>query len=100
MIRNVFFGSAVLCLLCIGLSLVSDPSVFGIQEEPERIMFYGGSGLLAGLSGFVAIVSGIYIAAVRSTGFSSGQRRFIYAAVLIVLIAVLIAVFIRSSPAF
>ncbi len=37
MARNIFLVSVVLCLLCVGLSQVSDPSVFGIREEPERI---------------------------------------------------------------
>ena len=51
MARVIFLGSVILCMIFLGLSQVSDPGVFGIHEEPERILFYGGSGLLAGLSG-------------------------------------------------
>ena len=98
MIRRVFFGSVVLCLLCVGLSQLSDPSVFGIREEPGRILFYGGSGLLAGLSGLVAVVSGINLGASRFMDLSDGQRRFMWTINLIVLIAVLIAVVIRFNP--
>ena len=98
MARRIFFGSVLLCLLFIGLSQVSDPGVFGIHEEPERIMFYGGSGLLAGLSGLVAAVSGIYLGSTRFAGLSQGQQRVLFTMSLIVLIAVLIAVVLRTYP--
>ena len=98
MARSIFLGSVVLCLLCIGLSQVSDPSVFGIHGEPERIMFYGGFGLLAGLSGLVAVVSGIYLGASRFVGLSDGQRRLMLTIIWIVMTAVLIAVVIRLYP--
>ena len=98
MARSIFLGSVVLCLICVGLSQVADPSVFGIHEEPERIMFYGGSGLLAGLSGLVAVVSGIYLGATLFAGLSDRQRRFMLTIILIVLIAVLVAVVIRLYP--
>jgi len=98
MARNIFLGSVVLCLLCVGLSQVSDPSVFGIHEEPERIMFYMGFGFLAGLSGLVAVLSGIYLIVNRFVGLSDGQRRFMLTIISIVLIAVLIAVVIRLYP--
>ena len=98
MARNIFLGSVVLCLLCVGLSQVSDPSVFGIHEEPQRIMFYMGSGFLAGLSGLVAVLSGIYLGVNRFVGPSDGQRRFMLTIISIVLIAVLIAVVIRLYP--
>jgi ABC-type Na+ efflux pump permease subunit len=95
MARNIFLGSVVLCLLCVGLSQVSDPSVFGIHEEPERIMFYGGSGLLAGLFGLVAAVAGISVGANRFSSLSNAQRRFMLTIISFVLIAVMIAVMIR-----
>ncbi len=98
MARNIFLGSLVLCLLFIGLSQVSDPRVFGIHEEPERIMFYGGSGLLVGLFGLIALGSGIYLGATRFAGVSEGQRRFMLAIMLIVLIAVLTTFVIRFYP--
>ena len=84
-------GSLVLCLLCIGLTQVSDPSIFGVNEEPERIMFYGGFGVLAGLFGLAAAVSGVYLGVTRFTGLSAGQRRLILTVIWTVLIAVLIA---------
>ncbi len=94
MAHNIFLGSVVLCLLSIGLSQVSDPTVLGIHEEPARIMFYGGSGLLAGLFGLTALASGIY----RFAGVSEGKRRVMLAIMLIVLIAVLTAFVIRFYP--
>ncbi len=98
MARSIFLGSLVLCLLCVGLSQVSDPGVFGIHGEPDRIMFYGGSGLLAGLSGLIAVVSGIYVGVNRFVGLSDGQRRAILTIISIVLIAVLIAIVVRLYP--
>ena len=95
MARSIFFGSLVLCVLCIGLSQIPDPRIFGIHDEPERIMFYGGSGVLAGLSGLVAVLSGIYAAVVRFRGIADGQRRFVLTVIWLVLSAVLIAVVIR-----
>ncbi len=98
MARTIFLGSLILCLLCIGLSQVSDPGVFGIHGEPDRIMFYGGSGLLAGFSGLVAVVSGIYLGASRFVGLSGGQRRLMLTTIFIILITVLIAFVIRFYP--
>lgn len=63
MARRILLWSAAFCLVFIGLSQVPDPKVFGIHEEPARILFYGGSGLLAGFSGFVAAGTGLYLAA-------------------------------------
>lgn len=96
--RSIFLGSVILCVLCVGLLQVSDPSIFGIHEEPERIMFYGGSGLLAGLSGLVAVVSGIYLGATRFAGLSNSQRQFMLTIILIVMIAALIAIVVRFYP--
>ena len=99
MTRSIFLGSVLLCLLCVGLTQVSNPSVFGIHEEPERIMFYGGSGIIASLSGLVAAFSGIYLVVPRFTSISNGQRRFMVAIILMVLLAVLIAFVIRFYTA-
>ncbi len=85
-------------MIFLGLSQMSDPGVFGIHEEPERIMFYGGSGLLVGLFGLIALGSGIYLGATRFAGVSEGQRRFMLAIMLIVLIAVLTTFVIRFYP--
>ena len=98
MARTIFLGSLVLCLLCVGLSQVSDPGVFGIHGEPARIMFYGGSGLLAGFSGLVAVVSGVYLGANQFVGLSDGQRRLMLTIILVILITVLIAAVIRFYP--
>ncbi len=98
MARVIFLGSVILCMIFLGLSQMSDPGVFGIHEEPERIMFYGGSGLLVGLFGLIASGSGIYLGATRFAGVSEGQRRFMLAIMLIVLIAVLTTFVIRFYP--
>ncbi len=98
MARKLFPGSVILCLLFIGLSQVSDPGVFGIHEEPERLMFYGGSGLLAGFFGLIASGSGIYLGATRFARLSKAPRRILLTMMWIVLIAVLIALAARLSP--
>ncbi len=69
MARVIFLGSVILCMIFLGLSQMSDPGVFGIHEEPERIMFYGGSGLLVGLFGLLALGSGISLARLVSRAF-------------------------------
>ena len=51
------------------LSQLPDARVVGIRSEPATILFYGGSGLLAGLFAIGAIVSGIML------GFHLLQRR-------------------------
>ena len=83
--------------MSIGLSQVADPGIFGIREEPERIMFYAGTGALAGFSGLFAVISGIYLAANRDGRASATQRRFILGIVAITLIAVATAIAIRVS---
>ena len=98
MVRNVFFGSVVLCLLFIGLSQISDPSILGINGEPERILYYGGSGLLVGLFGIVALGSGIYLGIIRFEGVSVVQRRIVISTMLLVLIAALTNLVIRFYP--
>lgn len=98
MARAVFIGSVILCLLCIGLSQIPDPSIFGIRDEPGHILFYGGSGLLAGFSGLLALLSGIYLGMTRSASLSMGQRRVMLITLLLVMGAFVIALTIRLLP--
>ena len=98
MARNVFFGSVVLCLLFTGLSQISDPSILGIHGEPERVLYYGGSGLLVGLFGITALGSGIYLGITRFEGVSVVQRRIVMSTMLLVLVAALTIVVIRFYP--
>ena len=58
--RLIFFLSLVLCLLAIALSQLPDPGIFGLGDASGRILFYGGSGLLAGLFGLVALISAFF----------------------------------------
>lgn len=97
MTRVLFFGSAVLCVLCIGMSQVPDPSLFGMHDETGRLLYYGGTGLLAGLSGLVAVISGITLAMSNSANISHGQRRSVLVVISIVVIAAIVAFVIRSS---
>ncbi|MBT8358412.1 MAG: hypothetical protein HKO79_02245 [Desulfobacterales bacterium] len=99
MSRNIFFVSAALSLFFIGLSQIPDPGILGIDEEPERIMFYGGSGLFAGLLGLVALVSGTYLCMTRFRGVSRVQRRLILAIMVMVLLAVILTIVIRFNIA-
>ena len=98
MAGKVFFGSAVLCLLFTGLSQISDPGVLGIRGEPARVLYYGGSGLLGGVFGLVALGSGIYLGITRFEGVSVVQRRVVLSTMLLVLIAALIILVIRFYP--
>ncbi len=98
MSSNIFLGSVILCLLFMGLSQISDPRFFGIHEEAERIMFYGGTGLFAGLFGLISLGSGVYLGATRFESISKGQRRFIQALMLIALVVDLAILVIRFYP--
>ena len=89
MARIISAGSLILFMISLGLSQVSDPGIFGISEEPERIMFYGISGLLTGLSGLVAVGSGIYLGATRFGGLSGVARFCLMTAMVIFVIAIL-----------
>ncbi len=60
MSRLLFFSGLVLCLVAIALTQLPDPGVFGVDDESGRILFYGGSGLMAGFFSLVALLSGIY----------------------------------------
>jgi len=68
------------------LSQFPDPSIFGIRSEPSTILFYGGSGLLAGLFTVIAIVSGILFGLQRiqsqTGGTSSRMATLAYRAAL------------------
>lgn len=98
MTRIIFFGSVALCLLFTGLSQISDPSILGIHGEPERVLYYGGSGLLVGLFGIVALGSGIYLGITRFESVSVVQRRVVMSTMLLVLVAVLTILVIRFYP--
>ena len=54
------------------LSQLPDPTIFGVRSEPSTILFYGGSGLLAGLFTVVAIVSGILFGLQRIQSSTAG----------------------------
>jgi hypothetical protein len=99
MSRNIFFVSAALSLLFISLSQIPDPGILGIDEEPERIMFYGGSGLVAGLFGLVALGSGTYLCMTRFAGIPRAQRHLILAIMVMVLVAVTLTLVIRFKIA-
>jgi hypothetical protein len=98
MARRIFFGSLVLCVLCAALSQTPDPAVFGIHDEPGRILFYGGFGLLAALLGLAAVASGIYWAVTRFAVLSEKQRRYLLMTILILLGSVLVTFIIRLNP--
>ena len=95
--RNLFLVTAALSLLFIGLSQIPDPGILGMDEEPERIMFYGGSGLLSGLFGLVALGSGTYLCIIRFAGVPRVQRYLILAIMVTVLIAVSLTFVIRFN---
>ena len=61
-------------------------------------MYYGGSGFLAGLSGLVAVFSGIYLSASRFASLSAGQRRLMLSIIVVIMVALLIAAVIRLQP--
>jgi len=99
MSRKIFLGSFALAVLFIGFSQIPDPRIFGIVDESERIMFYGGSGLLAGLFGLILLGSGTYLCVTRFAGSSKGQRHFMLAIMLMVLVAVAVSLVVRFYPA-
>ena len=99
MAHKLFVASLVLCLLLAGLAQVPDPAIFGIRDEPVRILFYGGSGLLAGIFGLIALGSGIYLGATRFGGISSAQKRVLWILMLIGLLFMLALLVFRISPA-
>ncbi len=98
MVRPIFFGSIVLCVLFIGLSQMPDPSFFGIRDEPGRLLYYGGTGFLAGLFGLVAAIIGIYIIVSNSGDVTQNQRRVVLVALSVVVVAAIVAFVIRSGP--
>jgi hypothetical protein len=98
MVRPIFFGSIVLCVLFVGLSQMPDPSFFGIRDEPERLLYYGGTGFLAGLFGLVAAIIGIYIIVSNSGDVTRNQRRVVLVALSVVVVAAIVAFVIRSGP--
>ena len=77
MSRLVFFSSLTLCLLALALTRLPDPGIFGFGDESGRILFYGGSGLLAGLFGLGALIS-----AFLQIATSSAKSRYLVAILL------------------
>lgn len=100
MARNLFIGCLSICLLCIALVQIDDLGVFGISEEPETILYYGGLGLLAGLTGVVAVGSGLYWLLSSRINMTPKARLRVRAALLIILAAMLVSLLVRLVPAF
>lgn len=98
MVRPIFFGSIVLCVLFVGLSQMPDPGFFEIHDEPGRLLYYGGTGFLAGLFGLVAAITGIYIVVSDSGDVTQKLRRVVLVALSVVVVAVIVAFVIRSGP--
>jgi hypothetical protein len=98
MVRPIFFGSIVLCVLFVGLSQMPDPSFFGIRDEPGRLLYYAGTGFLAGLFGLVTAIIGIYNIVSNSGDVTQNQRRVVLVALSVVVVAAIVAFVIRSGP--
>jgi hypothetical protein len=75
MSRRLFIESLILCLFCLALLQIPDPGTIGITSEPSIILFYGGTGLVTGLSGVIAAGSGLYIAFNRFGGNKAPRNR-------------------------
>jgi len=99
MIRYIFFSSVVLCLLLTGLSQIPNPENFGIQGESERILYYGGIGLLAGACGLIALGSGIYLGVARFCKTSVGLGKLIPGIILLVFLMLLAMLALRFGLA-
>jgi hypothetical protein len=61
-------------------------------------MFYGGSGLIAGLSGLIAVGTGIFLGAASFGGLSGSAKRYLLTALLIILTAVIVAFVMQFFP--
>ena len=71
-------GLSLLFALCgAGLSQIPDPAVLGITSEPSRILFYGGSGVLALLAGLTAALTGIYLGVTKSCVLTPRTRHIV-----------------------
>lgn len=62
MIRRVMILSYVAAAVFLALAYMPDPGLLGADSEPARILFYGMSGLLAGVSVVVAVISTMIVA--------------------------------------
>jgi hypothetical protein len=98
MARNLFLGSLIVCLLCVALVQVDDLGVFGITEEPDTILYYGGLGMLAGLTGVTALGSGLYWYLSGRSKLSPAARRRVRIALLVILAAMLVSLLVRIVP--
>lgn len=97
MARSLFIAGSSICLVCILLVQIADPAVFGIREEPDRILYYGGLGLLAGLSGLASVASGIYWL-VTGRGRPSGRSKLsLQVIVLLVVGAAIVSLLVRLT---
>jgi len=79
MSRTLFWISLVICCIAILLGRVENIERFGIEEEPARIAYYGGLGILSGFAGVIAALSGVIWLWSRSRRASAGQRRVLWA---------------------
>ncbi len=68
MTRIVMIVSYMGALIFLGFAYFPNPKIIGITSEPSRILFYGLSGLLSGLSFVVAVISTIDFAIMRWRG--------------------------------
>jgi len=73
MLAKLFLVSAVAAVVCLALSQVSHPAVFGVRSEPARILYYGLSGFLAGLFTLTAVLTGIVWTFKRARSRRSGH---------------------------
>jgi len=73
--RSVFIVSIACGAFCFALTQVSNPKTLGITSEPGTIAFYGLFGLLTGLSGVVAVLSGGLWFLRYQQSSSSGSRQ-------------------------
>ncbi len=78
MTKIVMIVIYVAALVFLGLAYLPDPKIIGITSEPSTIMFYGLSGLLAGLSFVVAVIStfAFAIGRWRASRGQAGLRSF------------------------
>ena len=97
MARTIFVGSVLFCALFLGLSQIPDPDFFGVRDEPSRLLFYGGTGVLAGLFGLITTISGTYLVLSKSANISQSQRRLILFVLSMVVIAVVVFLTVRSG---
>lgn len=65
---RLFVTSVAGFLVFVALAYVPDPKMFGITEEPSRILYYWLAALFAALRGIATLVSGALLAVRRLRG--------------------------------